>query len=313
MPEQSSHSRLDIKTNPEEKRNMITGSIVALVTPMNEDGSLDLESLEALVEHHIRSGTDAIVSVGTTGESSTLSHEEHRVVIQKTLEFAKGRIPVIAGTGSNSTAEAVELTEAACDVGADACLLVVPYYNKPNQEGLYQHFKTIAESSSTMPLILYNVPSRTSVDLHNDTVVRLSQIDNIVGIKDATADIERGRRLIENTSEDFVSYSGQDTAALDLMLAGGKGTISVTANVAPSLMHQMCEAAVAGDEEKAVELNDKLAPLHEAVFVDSNPIPAKWCVSQQGHIKNCLRLPLVPLASEHYDRVRAAMHFAQVI
>ena len=292
---------------------MITGSIVALVTPMNEDGSLDLDSLETLVEHHIRSGTDAIGSVGTTGESSTLSHEEHRVVIQKTLEFAKGRIPVIAGTGSNSTAEAVELTEAACDVGADACLLVVPYYNKPNQEGLYQHFKTIAESSSTMPLILYNVPSRTSVDLHNDTVVRLSQIDNIVGIKDATADIERGRRLIENTSEDFVSYSGQDTAALDLMLAGGKGTISVTANVAPSLMHQMCEAAVAGDEEKAVELNDKLAPLHEAVFVDSNPIPAKWCVSQQGHIKNCLRLPLVPLASEHYDRVRAAMHFAQVI
>ena len=292
---------------------MITGSIVALVTPMNEDGSLDLESLERLVEHHINSGTDAIVSVGTTGESSTLSHEEHRVVIQKTLEFAKGRIPVVAGTGSNSTAEAVELTEAACDVGADACLLVVPYYNKPNQEGLYKHFKTIAESSSTMPLILYNVPSRTSVDLHNDTVVRLSQIDNIVGIKDATADIERGRRLIENTSEDFVSYSGQDTAALDLMLAGGKGTISVTANVAPSLMHQMCEAAVAGDEEKAVELNDKLAPLHEAVFVDSNPIPAKWCVSQQGHIKNCLRLPLVPLASEHYDRVRAAMHFAQVI
>ena len=292
---------------------MITGSIVALVTPMNEDGSLDLESLERLVEHHINSGTDAIVSVGTTGESSTLSHEEHRVVIQKTLEFAKGRIPVIAGTGSNSTAEAVELTEAACDVGADACLLVVPYYNKPNQEGLYKHFKTIAESSSTMPLILYNVPSRTSVDLHNDTVVRLSQIDNIVGIKDATADIERGRRLIENTSVDFVSYSGQDTAALDLMLAGGKGTISVTANVAPSLMHQMCEAAVAGDEEKAVELNDKLAPLHEAVFVDSNPIPAKWCVSQQGHIKNCLRLPLVPLASEHYDRVRAAMHFAQVI
>ena len=292
---------------------MITGSIVALVTPMNEDGSLDLESLKRLVEHHIKSGTDAIVSVGTTGESSTLSHEEHRVVIQKTLEFAKGRIPVIAGTGSNSTAEAVELTEAACDVGADACLLVVPYYNKPNQEGLYKHFKTIAESSSTMPLILYNVPSRTSVDLHNDTVVRLSQIDNIVGIKDATADIERGRRLIENTSEDFVSYSGQDTAALDLMLVGGKGTISVTANVAPSLMHQMCEAAVAGDEEKAVELNDKLAPLHEAVFVDSNPIPAKWCVSQQGHIKNCLRLPLVPLASEHYDRVRAAMHFAQVI
>ena len=292
---------------------MITGSIVALVTPMNEDGSLDLESLERLVEHHINSGTDAIVSVGTTGESSTLSHEEHRVVIQKTLEFAKGRIPVVAGTGSNSTAEAVELTEAACDVGADACLLVVPYYNKPNQEGLYKHFKTIAESSSTMPLILYNVPSRTSVDLHNDTVVRLSQIDNIVGIKDATADIERGRRLIENTPEDFVSYSGQDTAALDLMLAGGKGTISVTANVAPSLMHQMCEAAVAGDEEKAVELNDKLAPLHEAVFVDSNPIPAKWCVSQQGHIKNCLRLPLVPLASEHYDRVRAAMHFAQVI
>ena len=291
---------------------MITGSIVAVVTPMNEDGSLDLESLARLVEHHIGSGTDAIVSVGTTGESATLSHEEHRIVVEKTIEFAAGRIPVIAGTGSNSTSEAIDLTKAAHEVGADACLLVVPYYNKPTQEGMYQHFRKIAESVP-IPQILYNVPGRTSVDLHNDTVIRLSEIDNIVGIKDATADIERGRRLIENTAEDFVSYSGQDTAALELMLCGGKGTISVTANVAPSLMHRMCTAAVAGDEEKASELNNKLMPLHEAVFIESNPIPAKWCVSQQGLIKNNLRLPLVPLSGACYDQVRSAMQFAEVL
>jgi 4-hydroxy-tetrahydrodipicolinate synthase len=227
-------------------------------------------------------------------------------VIEKTIQSVNGRIPVIAGTGSNSTAEALELTKAAHELGAAACLLVVPYYNKPPQEGLYQHFKLIAESVP-IPQILYNVPGRTSVDLHNSTAIRLSHIDNIIGIKDATADIERGRKLMEQSADDFVSYSGQDTAAMDLMLAGAKGTISVTANVAPKLMHEMCTAAVAGDADLAVELNDKLMPLHEAMFIESNPIPAKWGVSQQGFIQNSLRLPLVPLSDEAQDHVRAAM------
>ena len=285
---------------------MITGSLVAIVTPMHEDGSVDLDSLAGLIEHHIEAGTDGVISVGTTGESATLSHDEHQVVIEKTIQCVNGRIPVIAGTGSNSTAEALELTKAAHELGADACLLVVPYYNKPPQEGLYQHFKLIAESVP-IPQILYNVPSRTSVDLHNSTAIRLSHIDNIIGIKDATADIERGRKLMEQSSDDFVSYSGQDTAAMNLMLAGAKGTISVTANVAPKLMHEMCTAAVAGNTDLAVELNDKLMPLHEAMFIESNPIPAKWGVSQQGFIQNSLRLPLVPLSDEAQDHVRAAM------
>ena len=285
---------------------MITGSLVAIVTPMHEDGSVDLDSLAGLIEHHIEAGTDGIISVGTTGESATLSHDEHQVVIEKTIQCVNGRIPVIAGTGSNSTAEALELTKVAHELGADACLLVVPYYNKPPQEGLYQHFKLIAESVP-IPQILYNVPGRTSVDLHNSTAIRLSHIDNIIGIKDATADIERGRKLIEQSPDNFVSYSGQDTAAMDLMLAGAKGTISVTANVAPKLMHEMCTAAVAGNTGLAVELNNKLMPLHEAIFIESNPIPAKWGVSQQGFIQNSLRLPLVPLSDEAQDHVRAAM------
>ena len=285
---------------------MITGSIVAIVTPMHEDGSLDLDSLAKLVDHHIKQGTDGIVSVGTTGESATLSHDEHHTVIEKTIQATAGRVPVIAGTGSNSTAEALELTKIALELGADACLLVVPYYNKPTQEGLYQHFKLIAESVP-IPQILYNVPGRTSVDLLNSTAIRLSHIDNIIGIKDATADIERGKKLIEQTADDFVSYSGQDTAALELMLVGGKGTISVTANVAPNLMHEMCTAAVSGDAGRARQLNDKLNPLHDAMFIESNPIPAKWGVSQQGFIENCLRLPLVPLTEEAQNSVRAAM------
>ncbi len=285
---------------------MITGSLVAIVTPMHEDGSVDLGSLAGLIEHHIEAGTDGVISVGTTGESATLSHDEHRVMIEKTIQCVNGRIPVIAGTGSNSTAEALELTKAAHELGADACLLVVPYYNKPTQEGLYQHFKLIAESVP-IPQILYNVPGRTSVDLHNSTAIRLSHVDNIIGIKDATADIERGRKLMEQSADGFVSYSGQDTAAMDLMLAGAKGTISVTANVAPKLMHEMCTAAVAGNTDLAVELNDKLMPLHEAMFIESNPIPAKWGVAQQGFIQNSLRLPLVPLSDEAQDPVRAAM------
>ncbi len=291
---------------------MITGSICAIVTPMHEDGSVDLDSLSKLIEHHIESGTDGIVSVGTTGESATLTHEEHQLVFEKTIDCVASRIPVIAGTGSNSTAEALELTTAAKELGADACLLVVPYYNKPTQEGMYQHFKLIAESVD-IPQILYNVPGRTVADLHNSTVVRLSHIDNIVGIKDATADIERGIRLMEDSADGFVSFSGQDTDAMGLMLAGGKGTISVTANVAPKLMHEMCTAAVAGNESLANELNDKLMPVHEAMFVESNPIPAKWGVSQQGFIENGIRLPLVPLSDDAQPRVRAAMVSAGVL
>lgn len=291
---------------------MITGSICAIVTPMHEDGSVDLDSLSKLIEHHIESGTDGIVSVGTTGESATLTHEEHQLVFEKTIDCVASRIPVIAGTGSNSTAEALELTTAAKELGADACLLVVPYYNKPTQQGMYQHFKLIAESVD-IPQILYNVPGRTVADLHNSTVVRLSHIDNIVGIKDATADIERGIRLMEDSADGFVSFSGQDTAAMELMLAGGKGTISVTANVAPKLMHEMCTAAVAGNESLANELNDKLMPVHEAMFVESNPIPAKWGVSQQGFIENGIRLPLVPLSDDAQPRVRAAMVSAGVL
>lgn len=285
---------------------MITGSIVAIVTPMHEDGSLDLNSLVKLVDHHVEQGTDAIVSVGTTGESATLSHDEHHTVIEKTIQATAGRVPVIAGTGSNSTAEALELTKVALELGADGSLLVVPYYNKPTQEGLYQHFKLIAESVP-IPQILYNVPGRTSVDLHNSTAIRLSHIDNIIGIKDATADVERGKKLIEQSGDDFISYSGQDTTAFELMRVGGKGTISVTANVAPKLMHEMCTAAVSGDTERARQLNDKLNPLHESMFIESNPIPAKWGVSQQGLIENCLRLPLVPLTEEAQHSVRAAM------
>ncbi len=291
---------------------MITGSIVAIVTPMNEDGSVDYASLRKLIDHHVSEGTDAIVSVGTTGESATLNHDEHHDVITKAIEFAAGRVPVIAGTGSNSTAEAIEMTRSAYNAGADACLLVAPYYNKPTQEGMYRHFKAIAEAAP-FPQILYNVPGRTAVDLANETVIRLSTIDNIVGIKDATADIERGRRLIEATADDFVSYSGQDTDAMDLMLVGAKGTISVTANVAPALMHQMCAAAIAGNEVLARELNDKLAPLHDAMFIESNPIPAKWGVSQQGFIKNYLRLPMVPLSAQSQAAVRAAMTRAGVL
>jgi len=291
---------------------MITGSIVAIVTPMHEDGSLDTDSLTRLVEHHIESGTDAIVSVGTTGESATLNHDEHLVVIEKTIQCSNGRIPVIAGTGSNSTAEALNLTKAAHELRADACLLVVPYYNKPTQEGMYQHFKLIADSVP-IPQILYNVPSRTSVDLHNATAIRLSHIDNIIGIKDATADIARGRQLMDNCAPGFVSYSGQDTAAMELMLAGGKGTISVTANAAPKLMHEMCAAAVAGNAELANTLNDRLMPLHEAIFIESNPIPAKWAVSEQGLIQNHLRLPMLPLSDECKPQLSAAMKMAGVL
>ena len=291
---------------------MFTGSMVAMVTPMHDDGSVDWTALERLVEHHIAQGTDAIVSVGTTGESATLNHDEHGDVIARTVKAAAGRIPVIGGTGANSTSEGISLTRNAADAGVDACLLVVPYYNKPPQEGLYQHFKAIAEAVA-VPQILYNVPGRTAVDMQNDTTLRLAEIENIVAIKDATNDLDRGRDLIDRAPEGFLIYSGEDGTACELMLAGGKGTISVTANAAPNLMHRMCQAATSGDTDTAQQLNGQLADLHKAMFVQSNPIPAKWAVGQQGLIGGGMRLPLVPLAVQYHDEVRSAMNNAGVL
>lgn len=291
---------------------MFTGSMVAIVTPMNTDGSVDWPALEKLVEHHIAQGTDAIVSVGTTGESATLDHNEHTEVIERTVKVVAGRIPVIGGTGANSTSEAILLTERAAAAGVDGCLLVVPYYNKPPQEGLYQHFRTIAEAVA-IPQILYNVPGRTAVDMHNDTTLRLAEIENIVAIKDATNDLDRGRDLINRSPQDFMVYSGEDGTACELMLSGGKGTISVTANVAPELMHRMCTAAVAGNAKEARELNTQLEKLHKALFVESNPIPAKWAVQQQGIIGDGIRLPLLPLSAANQEAVREAMQAAGVI
>lgn len=291
---------------------MFTGSMVAMVTPMHDDGGVDWDALERLVEHHIAQATDAIVSVGTTGESATLDHDEHGEVIARTVKAVAGRIPVIGGTGANSTSEAISLTRAAADAGVDACLLVVPYYNKPPQEGLYQHFKAIAEAAA-VPQILYNVPGRTAADMHNDVTLRLAEIENIVAIKDATNDLDRGRDLIDRAPEDFLIYSGEDGTACELMLSGGKGTISVTANAAPNLMHRMCQAAISGDADTARALNGQLADLHKAMFVESNPIPAKWAVAQQGLIGGGIRLPLVPLSTERHDEVRRALSSAGVL
>ena len=291
---------------------MLTGSMVAMVTPMGDDGSVDWAGLERLINHHVEQGTDAIVSVGTTGESATLDHNEHIEVIGRTVDAAAGRIPVIGGTGANSTAEAIALTRDAAAVGVTACLLVVPYYNKPPQEGLFQHFNSIAAAVS-IPQILYNVPGRTAVDMSNETTLRLAEIDNIVGIKDATNDIDRGSDLIDRAPDGFAIYSGEDGTACQLMLAGGKGTISVTANAAPKLMHEMCVAAVAGDTDAATILNNQLADLHAALFFQSNPIPAKWAVCQQGLIGLGIRLPLIPLAEQYHDDVRAALQKADVL
>ena len=291
---------------------MLTGSMVAMVTPMGDDGSVDWVGLERLVNHHVEQGTDAIVSVGTTGESATLDHHEHIEVIGRTVDAAAGRIPVIGGTGANSTAEAIALTRDAAAAGVTACLLVVPYYNKPPQEGLFQHFNSIA-AAVAIPQILYNVPGRTAVDMSNETTLRLAEIDNIVGVKDATNDIDRGCDLIDRSPDGFSVYSGEDGTACQLMLAGGKGTISVTANAAPKLMHEMCAAAVAGDTDNATVLNNQLADLHAAMFFQSNPIPAKWAVCQQGLIGPGIRLPLIPLAEQYHDDVRAALQKADVL
>ena len=291
---------------------MLTGSMVAMVTPMQANGSVDWQALARLVDYHVEQGTDAIISVGTTGESATLDHDEHGEVIRQTVAAAKGRLPVVGGTGANATAESIRLTRVAADAGVDACLLVVPYYNKPTQEGLFRHFSTIAEAVD-IPQILYNVPGRTAIDMHNDTTVRLSAVDNIVGIKDATNDLDRGRDLIARCPADFAIYSGEDGSACQLMLAGGKGTISVTANAAPNLMHRMCKAAVAGDEKVATALDEQLSDLHVAMFLESNPIPAKWAVQQLGLASEGIRLPLLTLSEEYHDTVRAAMQRAEVL
>lgn len=291
---------------------MIKGSIVAIVTPMHEDGSLDFAAFRALIDFHIEQGTDGIVVVGTTGESPTVDVQEHEELIRVAVEHAAGRIPIIAGTGANSTSEAIELASFSKKVGADASLTVVPYYNKPTQEGLYQHFKTIAEAVD-MPHILYNVPGRTSCDMSNDTVLRLAQIPNIVGIKDATGNIERGSDLLLRAPRDFAIYSGDDASTLALMLLGGHGTISVTANVAPKLMHEMCMAAQAGDVAKSREINFRLLGLHSKLFVEANPIPVKWAVARMGKMKNVLRLPLTPLSANGQEAVEAAMRQAGII
>jgi 4-hydroxy-tetrahydrodipicolinate synthase len=285
---------------------MITGSIVAIVTPMHEDGALDFPRLRALIDWHVSEGTDAIVIVGTTGESPTVDWDEHCELIRVAVEHAAGRIPVIAGTGANSTAEAIELTEYAKKVGASAGLSVVPYYNKPTQEGLYRHFRKIAESVD-LPLILYNVPGRTVADLANDTALRLARLPGVIGIKDATGNIERACELIKRAPEGFAIYSGDDASAVALILLGGQGTISVTANVAPRLVHEMCAAALAGDAVRARAIHLKLLGLHRNLFVEANPIPVKWAVAQMGLIEPGIRLPLTPLSAEHYDRVRSAM------
>ena len=291
---------------------MITGSIVAIVTPMFEDGRLDLDGLRKLIDFHVKEGTDGIVIVGTTGESPTVTVDEHCELIKRAVEYAAGRVPVIAGTGGNSTAEAIELTAFAKKAGASASLNVVPYYNKPTQEGLYRHFRAVAEAVD-IPVILYNVPGRTVADMSNDTTLRLAEIDNVVGIKDATGNIERGSDLIARAPKNFAIYSGDDASAVALMLLGGHGSISVTANVAPKLNHEMCVAAMAGDVQKARELHFKLLGLHRLLFLEANPIPVKWACQQLGLIPGGIRLPLTPFSTDLHGKLLGAMRQAGVI
>jgi len=291
---------------------MITGSIVAIVTPMQEDGSLDLDSLRSLVDFHVREGTDAIVVVGTTGESPTVNVDEHCELIRVTVDHAAGRIPVIAGTGANSTAEAIELTEFARQAGADMALSVVPYYNKPTQEGLYRHFKAIAEAVE-LPILLYNVPGRTVADMSNDTILRLAEVAGIVGVKDATGNLDRACDLIARAPKGFALYSGDDMTCVASIMLGYHGNISVTANVAPRLMHAMCAAATAGDAARAREIHFRLVGLHRDLFCEANPIPVKWAVQQMGMMPGGIRLPLTPLSAANHERVRAAMRLAGVI
>ena len=288
---------------------MFKGSMVAMATPMHRDGSLDEESLTRLVEFHIQNETDAIIAVGTTGESATLDIPEHSYVIKRIIDLVAGRIPVIGGTGANSTSEAIELTQNAKDAGVDACLLVTPYYNKPTQEGLYLHFKAVAEAVA-IDQILYNVPGRTAVDMLSDTVARLAEVENIVGIKEATGSVERASEIIAKCDANFGVYSGEDHSAMEVILAGGHGVISVTANVAPRLMHDMCNAALAADRAAAAEIDGILVPLHRELFCESNPIPVKWALQQMGLIEEGIRLPMTWLSEVMHENVRAALRTA---
>lgn len=290
---------------------MIQGSIVAIVSPMHPDGSLDLDRFRALIEWHIAEGTQAIVAVGTSGESPTVNVSEHCELIRVAVEQAAKRIPIIAGTGGNSTLEAIELTRFAKEAGADAGLSVVPYYNRPTQEGLYRHFKAIAEAVD-LPLILYNVPGRTVADASNETVLRLASVPGIVGIKDATGDIARGAELIAQAPAEFAVYSGDDASAVALMLLGGRGNISVSANVAPRAMHELCKAAMAGHAAEAMRWHAKTLSLHGALFVEPNPIPVKWALAQMGRIQSGIRLPLVPLSTHWHESVRTALRAASI-
>jgi 4-hydroxy-tetrahydrodipicolinate synthase len=279
---------------------------------MFEDGSLDKDSLRKLLDWHVAEGTDGIVIVGTTGESATVSPEEHCELIRLTVEHIGGRIPVIAGSGGNSTSEAIALTRHAKDVGADATLQVVPYYNRPTQEGMYRHFKAIAEAVD-IPVILYNVPGRTVADMANETVLRLSSVDNIVGIKDATGNIGRGTELLRMVDKSFGVYSGDDPTAMALMFCGGAGNISVTANVAPRAMHELCEAAMSGQIARAIEINNRVLSLHSKLFVEPNPVPVKWALTEMGKMPSGLRLPLAPLSAQYHDTVRAALRESGVL
>ncbi|MEY3018752.1 MAG: hypothetical protein RL336_1887 [Pseudomonadota bacterium] len=291
---------------------MFQGSMVALITPMHADGAIDWAALDGLVDWHIAQGTHAIVAVGTTGESATLSVDEHKRVIEAIVKRSAGRCPIIAGTGANATSEAIELTEAAKIAGADACLLVVPYYNKPTQEGLYLHHKAIAEAVD-IPQILYNVPGRTACDMLPETVARIVELENVVGIKEATGDMQRAREVLAVCEGKALVYSGDDGSAVELMLLGGKGNISVTANIAPALMSAMCTAAIAGDADSARLLNAQMAELHRVLFVESNPIPVKWAVGQLGLCDSGIRLPLTPLSEQYHETVLAAMRAANLL
>ena len=291
---------------------MFHGSMVALVTPMHPDGALDRTALRRLIDFQIENGTTAIVSVGTTGESPTLDMEEHCEVIRLSVEYTRQRVPVIAGTGANSTTEAIELTRCAQAAGADACLLVTPYYNKPTQEGLFLHYRAIAQAVA-IPQILYNVPGRTACDLLPATVARLAEVPNIVGIKEATGNLDRAREIFSACGPDFEVYSGDDATALDLLLLGGKGVISVTTNVAPRAMQDMCAAALNGDARTARAINERLMGLHRNLFVEANPIPVKWALQQMGLIESGIRLPLTPLSPQYHETVRQAMRGAGVV
>ena len=291
----------------------ITGSIPAMVTPMLEDGSVDYDSLRKLIDWHIAEGTDCIGVVGTTGESPTVNVEEHREIIRVSVEQAKGRVPIMAGCGANSTAEAIELAKFAKSVGADCQLQVVPYYNKPTQEGLYQHFKAIAEAVPDLPVILYNVPGRSVADMQHETVLRLAQVPGIVGIKEATGNIERAQWLIRDLPKEFAVYSGDDPSAVALMLCGGKGNVSVTANVAPRLMHELCVAAMAGNVQKAMEIQFKLMPLHKNLFIEANPIPVKWAMARMGLCGGTLRLPMTELSKSQQPVVESALRASDLL